>query len=440
MKIKQLFAFLLAWATPVATYGQSLDKAKLDLFFDRLAAKDKSMGSLALAKNGDVLYTRAIGYARIAGAEKRPLSTTTRQRVGSITKMITATIVLQLVEEGSLKLTDTLDRFFPQVPNAERITIAQLLAHRSGVRDLYADAEFRTSTATPRTQEELVAVVATGTADFEPDAKYAYSNSGYVLLALIVEKLTGKSFSEAVEVRIASKIGLKDTYVATGAAGAGKNEALSYVYANAWSPIPESHPSNLVGYGSLVSTPADLVKFAEALFNLKLVSRTSLDRMTKDKLGMQTFTIAGKTLYGHTGSIDGFNSGLVYLPEERLAAAYVSNGKVYPTANIVSGVLDIYWNRPFQIPTFESLTLAPEVLDRYVGTYTRPGVATKMTVTRQGTILYAQMGTQPALPLEAKTSESFLHEASGMVFEFDAAKGQATVKHRGREMVLTKDE
>ena len=102
-----------------AGYAQTLDKAKLDQFFNRLAEKNKAMGSLTLAKDGNVLYTRTIGYSQINAAEKKPSTAATRYRVGSITKMFTATMIFQLVEEGKLKLTDTLDKFFPQIPNAK---------------------------------------------------------------------------------------------------------------------------------------------------------------------------------------------------------------------------------------------------------------------------------------------------------------------------------
>jgi D-alanyl-D-alanine carboxypeptidase len=133
MKTKILFATLLTLALSTAGYAQTLDKAKLDQFFDRLAEKNKAMGRLIIAKDGNVLYTRAIGYSQINGTEKKPLSAASRFRIGSITKMFTAVMILQLVEEGKLKLSDTLDKFFPQIPNAQRITIAQILAHRSGI-------------------------------------------------------------------------------------------------------------------------------------------------------------------------------------------------------------------------------------------------------------------------------------------------------------------
>src|SRR5215468_9175046 len=160
MKIKISFATLLTLALGAAGYAQTLDKAKLDQFFDRLAEKNKAMGSLTIAKDGKVLYTRAIGYSQINGTEKKPLTAANRYRVGSITKMFTAAMILQLVEEGKLKLTDTLDKFLPQVPNAQKITIAQILAHRSGIHDIFSDRNLRPSSKTNSiTKDELLTLI-----------------------------------------------------------------------------------------------------------------------------------------------------------------------------------------------------------------------------------------------------------------------------------------
>lgn len=123
MKIKLRFAVLLTLASFTAASSQTPDKAKLDQFFERLAEKNKTRGSLVIAKDGQVVYSRAIGYSQISGNEKKPLTAANRFRIVSITKMFTASMILQLVEEGKLKLTDSLDKFLPQVPNARKITI-----------------------------------------------------------------------------------------------------------------------------------------------------------------------------------------------------------------------------------------------------------------------------------------------------------------------------
>jgi D-alanyl-D-alanine carboxypeptidase len=445
MKIKSLLQILLTLALFTTAHAQTLDKAKLDQFFDRLAEKNKAMGSLTIAKDGNVIYSRAIGYSQINGTEKKPLSAASRFRLASITKMFTATMTLQLVEEGKLKLTDTLDKFFPQVPNAGKITVAQILGHRSGIPDVRRERHGQTRVNTiPMAKDEMLALIVKATPAFEPDTKQSYSNAGYYLLGLIIEKITGKSYPEALEGKIASKIGLKDTYLATGNIDANKNEALTYSRIGGdWKPVTETHPTLLFSAGAIVSTPGDMAKFIHALFEGKLVSRETLDQMKTMRdgagFGMITFKLAGKTFYGHGGAADNYGAWLAYEPEEKLAVAYTTNAKVYPVDKIVSGVVDIYYHKPFQIPALESIAVNPDVLDRYVGVYSVPGAPAKARVTRDGSTLFFQPpGESSAVPLEATAEDTFQIEGAA-VFTFDAAKNQMTVKRRGAERVFTKE-
>ena len=155
-------------------------------------------------------------------------------------------------------------------------------------------------------------------------------------------------------------------------------------------------------------------------------------------LGMEPFTFAGKTFYGHTGGGDNYGAWLAYLPEEKLAVAYTTNAKVYPVVNIVSGVVDIYYNKPFQIPAFESVYVRPEVLDKSVGVYSIPGAPVKFTITREGATLFIQPPGESAVPLEATAQDRFRIEGAGVVFEFDTTKNQMTIKRPNGERVFTK--
>jgi CubicO group peptidase (beta-lactamase class C family) len=448
LKVKILFASCLTLALFTAAHAQTLDKAKLDQFLDRLAEKNKAMGSLTIVKDGNVLYSRAIGYSQINGTEKKPLTAANRFRIASITKMFTAAMILQLVEEGKLKHTDTLDKFFPQIPNARKITIVQILAHRSGIPNVRRDQNSQGNVnTTPMSKDEMLALIVKAAPDFEPDSKQSYSNSGYFLLGLIIEKLTGKPYEEALKERITSKIGLKDTYTATGNIDVNKNESLTYMNLGGdWKQVPETHPSILFGGGAIVSTPNDLAKFIQALFDGKIVSKESLNQMKTMRdgdglgIGMGTFTFAGKTFYGHTGGGDNYGAWLSYEPEEKLAVAYTTNAKVYPVENIVRGVVDIYYNRPFTIPALESLAISPEVLDKYIGVYSSPEAPVKWTITRDGgTLFFQPPGAQSAVPLEATAPDKFQIEGAA-VFEFDAAKNQMIIKRRGGQArVLTKE-
>jgi len=397
------------------------------------------MGSLALAKDGNIVYSRSFGYRQVDGNEKKPLTADTKYRIASITKTYTAVMIFQLVEEKKLNLTDTLDKFFPQVPNAGRITIGQILAHRSGIHDPEPDGSWGKQ---PRTKDEVIARIAQGKPEFEPDVRHQYSNSGYNLLGYIIEKVGGKPYSDALKERITAKVGLKDTYFGVGNTDPGKNEALSYRYIGGWKEAAELDLSIPGGGGAILSTPADMVKFIQALFDLKLVSQASLKQMTTmrdgEGMGMEPFSFAGKTLYGHTGGSGTSGAWLAYCPDEKLALAYTTNAKVYPVSNIVSGIFDIYWNRPFQVPTFEAFDVSPEVLDRYVGVYTISGTPARVTITRDGTTLHFQPPGQTAVPIEATAEDKFKIDPF-LVFEFDAAKGEMTITRAGQKRVFTKE-
>jgi D-alanyl-D-alanine carboxypeptidase len=420
---------------------QSLDKDKLDRFLGRLAEKNKAMGSLTVARDGNVLYSHSFGYRYVNGTDKKPADAETKYRIASITKMYTAVMVFQLVEEGKLKLTDTLDRFVPQIPNARKITIAHILQHRSGVPGLSPDGSWGKQ---PRTKDEIVARIAQGQPLFEPDAKHQYSNEGYILLGYILEKAGGQPYQEALKERITSKIGANNTYYAsTGNTNPARNEVTSYRYLDGWKEAEELDFSVPGAAGSILSTPTDMTKFIKALFDLKLVSKPHFTLMMTMKdgegMGMEPHSFAGKTCYGHTGGSGSSGAWLTYCPEDKLALAYATNMKIYPVKEIVSGAFDIVWNRPFEIPAFATIEVSPEVLDRYVGVYSPAGAPVKLTITRRGGTLYFQPpGEQSAVPLEATAQDKFKIDP-GVFFAFDADKGQMTITRPGGTRVFTKE-
>jgi D-alanyl-D-alanine carboxypeptidase len=177
---------------------------------------------------------------------------------------------------------------------------------------------------------------------------------------------------------------------------------------------------------------------------LKLISEESLTRMKTmrdgEGFGMSTFTFAGNTFYGHTGGADNYGAWLAYLPDEKFAFANTTNAKVLPVADIVGGVVDIYYQRPFEIPAFATLALSADILDRYVGVYSSPEVPVKFTITREGSKLFIQPGNQSAAPLEATAEDKFQLGGGRIVFEFDVARKQLIHKRGGPPRVFTKDD
>ena len=445
LDLKVLFSIpIVVGLFTLGVHAQTLNTAKLDQFFDRLAEKDKAMGSLVIAKDGKVVYFRTIGYSQISATEKKRITAATRFRIGSITKMFTAVMVLQLVDEKKLRLTDTLDKYFPRVPNAANITISHVLSHRSGIHGISGMPEHRAMRNKGATTAELLAMLEkAGPSGFEPGSKFVYTNENYLLLGLLVEKLTGKTYQENFTKRITSKIGLKDTYAASGPVDPARNETFSYHMGRDWEQDDEIHWSLFFGAGSIISTPYDLIKFITALFDGKVISKQGLALMTTMKddygFGMGVDKFGDKTYYGHTGGAQSFGAWLAFLPEQKLALAYATNAKLYPVRNIISGIFDIYWNRPFEIPAFNTIEVSPEVLDRYAGTYVLAGTPARVTFIRDGTTLLVQYPSGAPLRPEATAEDKFKIDPPGVFFEFDAAKGEVTWKRGNAVRVFTKE-
>jgi len=442
MKLRLFTLILLAGLTFTTLFSQNINKPKLDSLFNVLAENNKAMGSVAVSKNGTVLYSRAIGYISISQTDKKVATIATKYRIGSITKMFTASMIFQLIEEGKINLTTTLDTYFPDIPNASKITISNLLNHRSGIHNFTDDPEYLTYMTQPKTEDEMVKIISKNKVDFEPDAKASYSNSNFVLLGYIIEKITKQPYASNLEKRICSKIGLKDTYVGKKT-NLINNEAYSYKFEGEWKQLPETDMSIPGGAGSIISTPSDLTRFVEGLFSLKLVGQTSLNKMKMMTdgigMGMFQFPFYGKTAYGHNGEIDGFVCNVAYFPEDSLALSYCTNGMDFSLNDILIGVLSISFNKQYSIPDFKTITLKTEDLDRYLGVYSSTQVPIKITVTKNNTILTAQGEGQPPFNLEATDKDKFKFDPAGVIMEFNPAKNEMTLKQGGGSFLFTRE-
>jgi CubicO group peptidase (beta-lactamase class C family) len=442
MKSKIFTTILLIGLSIGKVFPQSINKPKLDSLFNILAEKNKAMGSLTISKNGTVLYNKAIGYSFISDNEKKTSTNITKYRIGSISKMFTATMIFQLIEEGKIKLTTTLDTYFPNIPNANKITISNLLNHRSGIHNLTDNPDYTTWMTQPKTHDEILSIISKSKVDFQPNEKASYSNSNYIILGYIIEKISKQPYSKNLNERITSKIGLSNTYCG-GSTNINANESFSYQFATYWKQLPETDMSIPGGAGSIVSTPTDLTKFIEALFSLRLISYNSLIQMKTmtDSYGMGMFQMPfyTKRAYGHNGGIDGFASNLAYFPEDSIAVAYCTNGQVYPLNDILIGILSVCFNKDYSIPTFNTIFLKSADLNKYLGVYSSTQIPLKITITKDSIVLIAQATGQSSFPLEATEKDKFKFDQAGIKMEFNTEKNEMTLKQGGGNFLFTKE-
>ncbi len=420
--MKRLLLLLLTIAISFSSPAQSIDPTRLDSLFNILAARNLAKGSICIMNNGKLLYQRTVG---------KDQSQTATYRIGSITKVFTAVMIYELIDSKRLSLDDTLSEFFPELANAGRITIAEMLGHRSGLANFTGTAaNFNTWKEQPQTHEQLIAYIKNQHPDFAPGDKADYNNSNFLLLGYILEKIYQKAYKDIVKERIIKKLGLNNTYYGDHA-GIRDQEVPSYKYFdNQWKPENAVYLDNFSGAGAMISTPSDLCKFIAAIFDGRFIRQSSLGRMTrieKDGYGWGMFSFGDSlhTGYGHNGQTEGFASSMQYYPEKNLAIAYCTNGEVYPKDFILDEVFKICFAEPCTIPTFTPVALTQQQLQTLTGVYAGDnGLQITCSVADTGLVLGTK-GQQFAL--DALSDHEFRNVPFGFFFEFDPNSKRLTV-------------
>ena len=428
--------FLLFLLAVASCRAQHFEADKIDELMDLLAQTDRYMGSVHVSHEGKTLYSRAVGFsdrqAQVAA------STDTRYRIGSISKTFTAALVMKAVEAKQLSLNQSLKKWFPKVKNAKDIQIKHLLNHRSGIHSFTDEEDYLDWNTQAQSSKELLTRIQGYDSDFEPNSKSSYSNSNYVLLTLLLEKVTGKPYTELVA-ELANSMNLENTYVGKNT-DLDKGETYSYTYQTDWEKSSITDMSVPLGAGAIVSTPSDLSSFIRQLFTGTYLSKSSLEQMTtiEDQFGYGLFTMPynNHRSFGHTGGIDGFTSMLGYFPEDDLTIALCSNGARYTNNDIALLLLASFYGDELELPVFKEPTLTVEELKQYVGVYSSDMVPLKITITQTGQQLMAQATNQMAFPLDEKAAHSFEFKAAGVVINFDPKQNSLTLLQGGQELLF----
>jgi D-alanyl-D-alanine carboxypeptidase len=317
------------------------------------AGLDRGLTGLALrVERGDaVLFDRAAGFASFE--HETPLAPTDRFGIGSVTKTFAAVLVLQLVDAGVLTLDDTVSRWLDdpvaaRIPNVDRITLRQLLNHTSGVYDYFdddspfwQDAYFGEGADWSRvwTPQELLAY-ADGSKHapyFAPGEGVHYSNTGYVLLGLIVEAAGGHGYAEQLRAGLLAPLGLADTFFAAAEPVPGGRVDAYHLIEGGLVNVSAIHPSALWTAGGMVSTTRDLARFADALFGGELLRPATLEEMVTFlpvadrpgfEVGMGVFrrqTPGGDALVGNSGDGPGAGARMYRLADADLTVVLLTN-------------------------------------------------------------------------------------------------------------------
>lgn len=432
--------FLFSCLALSMAFSQNFNQEKMNEFMNVLEQHQKFMGSVAITQNGKMVYERAVGFADADNQKKN--TTDTRFRIGSITKTFTATLVMKAVEENKLNLSDRLSQFYPEIKNAEKITIEQLLNHRSGIYNITDLPDYLSWNQNAMTNQEMVAKIKSNGIDFEPGTKFSYSNSGYILLGYILEKVYKKSYAEILEQKITKPLGLKNTYYG-GKINLQKMEAFSYTLETPLMKSEETDLSIPAAAGAMVSTSADLLKFIQDLFSHKIISEKSLSQMITmtDNYGFGIFSVPfyNTSGFGHNGGIDAFTSALYYFPELKTGYVMLSNGTAFDNNQITIAAMSLATGKNIEIPNFTAANVDPATLQKYAGTYSSTQLPIKIEVREKDGQLFAQATGQGEFPLQAKSQNTFTFDTAGIQLDFDSDKKTMKLLQGGMEILFTKE-
>jgi D-alanyl-D-alanine carboxypeptidase len=333
--------------------AQEFQTEKMDSLFFLLEKYDKAMGTLSVYHKGEPLYQKSIGFAD--ADQKINATVNTKYKIGSISKMFTATLVMQLIEEGKLSLETKLSDFYPEIQNSDQITIQHLLQHKSGIFEITKTTNFQEWMIEKRSKDELLSKIKENGHIFSPGEKRVYTNTNYILLTFILEDIDKEDFGTILEKRILKPLQLNDTYY--GGKNTNKFGTSSYEKKDSgWEKVSEMHSSIPHGAAGIFSTPEDLNKFINGLFNGKLVTENTLAKM-KEQPGIGMYPIPfdeREEMIGHTGGTEGYKAILVYLPKKDLTVAFTFNAVDYSMKELTMGILSIILNKEYDLPQLAS--------------------------------------------------------------------------------------
>ena len=331
----------LSFATSIAIMAHAqVNEAgfkKLDTYFNEQLAKKKTpSAAVAVVQKGKVVYSKGFGMANLE--DEVPAGPNTVYRIGSITKQFTATMIMQLVKEGKLKLDDPFETILNNMPKAwEKATVKNLLNHTSGVKSYTEIKDLFTGDAMkPTTPAGIIKKVEDAPLDFEPGTKWHYSNSGYELLGMIIEKLDKRTYAESLSARILTPLGMDHTYFVS------ENKIVPHRaqgYSNTNKGFQHSQYLNMdwpYAAGSIESTVLDLAKWDEALYGDKVLPQDMLEQMwTITKLtdgtpqqygfGWQLNKMNGTPIVEHGGGIHGFTTFIRRCPKLGISVIVLTN-------------------------------------------------------------------------------------------------------------------
>ncbi|MDB4914353.1 MAG: beta-lactamase [Gemmatimonadetes bacterium] len=337
--MRLLAGVALSFAGALSASAQAVSAEQLDSLIRRSVADKHIVGvSVGVMQNGKVILARGYGVRDLSS--KAAVGTETMFAVGSVTKQFTCTAMLMLAEQKKLAITDKVSKYFPALTRAGDITLRDLGGHLSGYRDFYPLDFVDREMQKPASADEIITEYATRPLDFEPRSRYSYSNTGFLILGRVVEKVSGEPFGSFVSRRIFTPLKLRRTAYEPVMAG---DMARGYTSFALSEPIPaDPEAKGWAGTaGAIWSTPGDLLAWDLSLLDHTLINATSYNVLTTAQrlsdgrssgygCGEAVNDRGAAVVLSHGGAVSGFVAQNTIIPATRSAVVLLSNTDFSP--------------------------------------------------------------------------------------------------------------
>lgn len=350
-------------------------KEKINEYMDKYTQIWAFSGSIAAIKNGDIIFNKAYGDANIEHKVKN--TTETKYKIWSITKQFTAAAILILEERGLLRVEDSLKMYFPELVELdERITIHHLLTHTSGIFN-YSNLpdSHKTFQRKYHKKVDLIKMFISKPLDFEPGTKWNYSNTGYYLLGMLIEKLSGMSYSEFLKNNIFLPLGMHNTGVDDEREIIENKASGYYLNGNDLIHCNYINMNLILSSGAMYSTVGDMLIWDGALRGEKLLNRKSIEKMNTPYMDNYGYGVAinmngTRKVVHHNGGCEGFLAEIHRYVDDDFAVVVLSNYGFTAVNKICKTIAAIVYEEDYVMPKKpEEYPISDELLESYLGVY-----------------------------------------------------------------------
>lgn len=437
--MKKSILFCLGLFISSIVYAQKREAFVLDSIFKSLQSENSFNGNVLIADKGKVIFEKSYGFA-IEG-NKTKLNIQTKFELASVSKQFTAMGIVLLMKQGKLQYDDQISKYLPELFFYGNITIRNLLNHTGGLIDYMELFEKKWDKSKFATNEDILKEFAKYKPKvlFKPNEKFEYSNTGYALLALIIEKISNKSYEGFLKDNIFKPLKMNNTFVYRSRYKPKKvmNYAFGYVLDSIGNKVLTDsfgksfqtyYLDGIVGDGMVNSTVGDLLKWDRALYSNKLVNKKE-----KEVIFSSVKTIDGEDngygfgwflsnneKYGkianHSGGWAGYTTFIERHISNDKTIILLQNNSLPTTKLPINEIRKVLYNEP--IIADKMIEVSPEDLAKYLGVYSNENFPLKIIITQKGNVLYAQASGQGEMPMKSFENQTFKFEPAEIVLVF----------------------